>query len=216
MEALKFLWQNIDKVVNLISLLISALAFYYSVKSSRQAAYAQELATREFYGTRSVVLKGSLDEKKDKFLLAPIEPQIALQAAFVYFPSQLKVGKITVSQPGFEISLTLFKSELIKFWNQKFTKREEDKALVLPNVTIPIIIESYYVSKGEPFNDRALYYLDHTCVVLDNPDEPPSISINGLLYGGRLKGEIDPEEFLKNFFEERLKEVPVIEGWSTA
>lgn len=216
MGILKSLWQNIDKVVSLISLLIATLAFYYSVKSHRQAQYAQELATREFYGTRSVILKGSLDEKKEKLLLTSIEPQIALQAAFVFFPPQFKVGKITVSQPGFEISLTLFKHELTRFWNQKFTKREKDKALFLPNVTIPIIIESYYVSKGEPFNDHALYYIDHNCVVLDNPNDPPGISINGLLYGGRLKGEIKPDEFLKNFFEERLKEVPAIEGWSTA
>ncbi|WP_029913271.1 hypothetical protein [Pelobacter seleniigenes] len=202
MRKLKALAEN-----PLAPLIISLIAAIISLVGLTFAYQAHELSVLQYKQERYLILKGSFGEKGDEIQVTSATSESHFLEGEVYFPPSIYADPTPIDSSG-------------KFWDMgsvlyelenhilKRVKPEDGTIKMLTN-KIPIIIKSYYASKGESYTDVSLYTLGMISQINDGKYSRPIITLNSLNFIAHHNGKvtITPEE-LDNFLNAEGLYVP--------
>jgi hypothetical protein len=178
------------------------VALLASVKSCLVSDQAYKLTEEEYKAARFPVLVGTVNDKGDALLLRAADSAMTLQNAKVYYPPKLLHEVWTVSPPALELSLLALRLTLEDEINKRVKKEPGQIKISDEDAGIPIVIEPFYVAKGESHFDRALYLVRLQFTLTDDPASPPHVKFLGLTFIKHLKTEDEPHKTLSHLWEE--------------
>ncbi|HEV7669283.1 MAG TPA: hypothetical protein VGS22_12210 [Thermoanaerobaculia bacterium] len=162
---------------------------------------ALELSSRDFSGARSLVYKGTLNESNDELRFAPADQSLQLQKAEIYVPPQLEADSRLLAPPDFSMALTVLRYELETVLDKRFPKRP-GFAQVVDKASVPLIVDSMYLAKGEPLREKSMYELMYIAVISDQPYKRPTVTFKGISFLQRLPIGQEPSELLKSLWDQ--------------
>ena len=192
-------WLSSTTIFSVISIFFSLVAITISMKSCSISERALNLTRQDFDASRTVVYKSTLNASNDELFLTSVDQNIQLQCAAIYYPPQLDSTVWNISPPDFGLSLVVLRNE-IGFFLDENVIREMGYYKVIDQTSIPIIIGSSYVAKGQAYQDVSLYQFVYIAVVSDNKFEPPSVTFKGLIFRERLSVNTNPQNFLSELW----------------
>ena len=184
------------------SAIIALIALGVSVKSCDQSNRALELSEGEFVSGRLAVWGAQINVNDDDLLLEPINSDIVLQVATVTFPPQLDLGQRAADPPKFSLSLLVLKHNLQDLTRQTIPS-QQGYVVVLPEMQVPLVIESIYIAKGNSYSDRSLYVIRYSS--FRYRDDDPYIKFKGLQFLWRISETEDTEELLRQKWDSILE-----------
>jgi len=171
-------------LLTLISIILSLVAFLTSLKSCQVSQDANELARRQYREERLLVLQGEFNEQSDEVKLKSSEDSITFLEGAAYFPKVISEQEWKIRPLDKTLYLSSAKIGLKEFLKLKIPKKEGYAQVILDG-KIPILIDSYYTSKGSSYLDRSLYSLSYEFVQSDKSNDP-SIRYTGLIFMKRF------------------------------
>ncbi len=194
-------WRTPEALIAAFSLVVSVASFIIAFRSCGIAERGLQLSSQDFFSQRTVVYRGKLNDKKDEIFLTPIDPAIQLQRASVYFPPQLSNHRWDVLPPDFGLPLVVLENELANTID-KVVPKETGFVKVLTESSVPCVIESSYVAKGQSYEERSLYEVVYLAVVSDEPYKRPSIEFKGISFLQRLPTNTRSQKYVEKLWNE--------------
>ncbi|PKL39013.1 MAG: hypothetical protein CVV44_09095 [Spirochaetae bacterium HGW-Spirochaetae-1] len=192
-------WFSSTVIISVGSIIFSLIAIVVSIRSCSISEKALNLTTEDFIASRSAIYRGTINKSNDKLFLSTIDTNIQLQCAAVHLPPQLDKDKWNISQPDFMLSLVIIRG-YIEGYLEKNVLRETGYVKIFDQTSIPIIIGSSYIAKGQSYSDLSLYQLVYTAVVSDEINKRPEVTFKGLIFRERLPSNTDPKVYLKSLW----------------
>lgn len=127
----------------------------------------------------------------------PLDANIAIQKAEVMFPHQLNTSSRIVRPPENYIPLVVLRFSLQEVI-EKLISKEKGIAKGRLDAGVPIIITTNYVTQGDYYIDKSMYYIDFDFVVSDKLYQPPTIYFKSLSFAGRLESSDDAKKILQD------------------
>ena len=187
-------------IIAICSAVCSLIAIGVSIKSCTLSERVLDISNEEYLSSRSAIYKGVLNATNDKLILNSIDSNIQIQCAAIYLPPQLDETTWNISAPDFGFPLLVMRNCLEKFLDENVSK-EEGYVKIIDHTSIPLIIASSYIAKGESYSDMSLYQLVYQGIVLDEVNKRPKITFKGLIFRERLPMNIAPQKFLSELWE---------------
>jgi hypothetical protein len=195
--------------LDIISTIIALLALLISVFTYTQGR-------KEFQGQRSVIWQGTYIEMAGAVRISPIDPDITMQSAYVYFPSEFYEGRvfITANTPKDSIYLEspncVLADQLKKIYIEGGNYLSVDSADIL----FPIIIKSTYTTEGELYKDISLYYIQNEfgSMNLSSVCNFESIDFIKLLFAYHLDADTDDKRIRQEIDNEWRRIVEQLEA----
>lgn len=194
------IWLSPTTVIAVVSVAFSLAAIIVSIKSCTIAEKALDLSNQEFSASRSAIYRGVLNEKNDELSLSTIDSNIQMQYGAIHLPPQLDKTVWNISPPDFKFPLIVMRSHVEDFLDKKVT-REKGYVKVIDQTSIPLIIGSSYIAKGQPYLDMSLYQLVYIATISDGTYKRPTVTFKGLIFGERLPMNTDPQQYLRVLWE---------------
>lgn len=185
-----------NKTITILTLLFSLVAIIISVMSYQVSQNAFNLSEKEFDQDRQIILKGQFTEDF-KIKVVPIDQSFHFLKGRAYIPSKIYQDEIPIQGDGNFWHMGSIEFHLNNFIDT--TLITEANFITIGEMSIPIVIDSYYAIKGESYSDRSLYSLD---LIIQNSNEEskyPTKTPLGLVYLNRLG--FDDNDFIKNLDE---------------
>ncbi|HAS62438.1 MAG TPA: hypothetical protein DCS35_07560 [Vibrio sp.] len=168
-------------VVAVGALLIAFCSLLSSCNSNQIAKEALQLSERIETGNQSLVLLAQFDYKYEDIQVVPVNENIHLLDAKIYYPEFFDGTPADIRPPKFSVSISYFKQRLFDY----FEKHRKQNTIEIFEGCTPVIVEASYVYNGETFNSRAKYELGYQ-LTLDSiePQFNDSIYYRGLKFVG--------------------------------
>ena len=184
-----------SNIIALFSAIISLVAMAVSIRSCYLADKSFVLAEREYKSNRYLVLKGTFDNEAKEVQFIPINENTLLQKVTVFFPSEIIDQEWEVYSPDYKMALVVLENNLQRFLKKK-NQTPKNHVGIAVDATIPIIIDTFYTTKGVTIPDRALYFLKFD--IFDYPEKKkwPDITFKDISFITRLAGRQKPVEYL--------------------
>ena len=175
---MKFL-NKFENIAGLASLGLSVCALIVSVRSCSYSERALSLSGDDFAAARTVVLNGKADPANFTMRLECLDQQMSLQRATVWFPRQLRLGSSSVHQPDFLLDLITLRFMMSEALDDRMASLGKTEGFFSSEGSVPIIVESYYVAKGQSRVDRSRYEIPYRYFRFG---EKRKLTFNGLYY----------------------------------
>ncbi len=170
------------------SALLAVIALGVSVRGCQVAHDANILAQRQYREERLLVLQGEFSEKNDTVTLRSISDGATFLEGRAYFPTEITKEEWMIRPSDRVLHLASAKFEL----QEAIKKRVPPKAGAVqfsPDGKIPVLIDAYYTSRGEAYQDRSIYLLGVEFLVGEDAFVPPTVKFTGLTFLRRLDAE---------------------------
>ncbi|WP_294395223.1 hypothetical protein [uncultured Sphingomonas sp.] len=144
-------WLSLGETVAILAVVISALTFWntWRERTNNEAEKAAEVASSSRRAS-TLTLGATPDKGGHRLSLVPRGEAQAVQSQTVYFPTPLKVTPADTSGDA-RIERDWFDSALVD-------AREAAKVAERPGDSrLPVLIETRYLTDGDPHVDRAVY-----------------------------------------------------------
>lgn len=184
-----------SKIAIAISILALIITLFFSAKScqiSNDALMLQKKLSQEAALTNFI---GSYSKVEDVLSIKATNPEVNIQRIKIYYPSTISDQTWDVEQPEFKHYMTLPIFKIKTLINDRFP-RIDDKIQMVDNNSIPIVMESQYLVKGNTLFEKSLYIIEFEAIVWDSINREPSINIKGLSFIQRLPLETSPVPYL--------------------
>lgn len=191
------------------SMVLSIVALVVSVRGCQISQQALSMSEQDFTGARSLVYAAKLSKKNDEISLSPVDSALRPQKAEIYFPTQLDEAIWNVEPPDYSISLIILRSKLEKVLEQRFP-RKDGYVQVVDQASVPLIIDTVYVAKGESLHEKSMYELMYRAIISDEAYKKPSVTFKGIAFLKRLPVEQDPKETLRLLWQSGFSEQPPV------
>ena len=186
----------ISILVAIIAIIVSMISLYNSIEATKYAKKAYKLSEQENTEERLLVLDGLFHTSEKKFTLTPIVKNISLQLCEIYYPSELGGQSFKARPPKFEIFTISQEIELAKFIRNKYKDViDDDEFIALIEGSLPVIIKSYYIAKGNGYTEQSLYALKYQSITGKNHVETKSSFVD-LVFIRRLSMDADIQKVL--------------------
>ena len=170
----------LSRTLPLGSAIASGIAILISIKSCQISNNTYDLASTEYIQERSLLLTAEFSDNNNSIRLKPTNNEITLLIGSVIFPSRLHDSPIPVSSSGELWGMGSLIPNLQDYALEKAPR--ETGFTKLKTSTTPIIINSYYIAKGDTYTDHSLYLLKYDTLIYEDPDKQPTIHFRGLLF----------------------------------
>jgi hypothetical protein len=187
-------------IISAVSVTLSLLAVVVSIRSCSISERAIHLSSQDFVASRSVIYKGVVNEKNDELLLSAIDSDIQIQCAAIYLPPQLNNTTWNISPPNYAFPLAMMRRHICDLLD-KYVVREKGYYKIIEHTSVPLIIASSYIAKGQSYSEMSLYLLVYTALVPDENYEIATIKFKGLIFKERLKMDTKPHTYLDALWE---------------
>jgi hypothetical protein len=186
--------------VSIITLLISVSALVVSIKSCQISEDARDQSKRQYVDERQLVLQGKFGEDEKEIIISPIDGTMRFLEGDAFLPSSIHNKSIPIREGGKFYHMGDVYYNLVKFVERKVPK--EKGSIKIGDGHLPVIIKSYYASKGSAYTDISLYAIRTFLMIYEDETEPPKISFKGLTFLKRLDQEKPvPISMLDEFVE---------------
>ncbi|HWI86674.1 MAG TPA: hypothetical protein VNT42_10190 [Sphingomonas sp.] len=144
-------WLNLGEVIGILAVLISGLTFWnsYRERTNAEAEHATETA-QSAKKARLMILKATPDKEGKTLTLAPRADEQAIQSQTIYFPAKLGVSPAETSSDA-RIERRWFENALVS------ARRAAGVEATPGDARLPVLIETHYLTEGDPHVDRAIY-----------------------------------------------------------
>jgi hypothetical protein len=189
-----------------LPLLISFLALAASARSCSVASDAYNLSARQYGQERRLILKGSFagnNGEISEIRVEPVDSSMSFLGGTAVFPKSIYEYDVPIKSNGeffFVKSLELaLHDNISKTLAKKQIHKPPGSAAASFGGWIPLIIQSAYAAKNEPYSDRSLYRLGVDWVDSDNKAEPPRLYPTGLVFVKRIPASVNlTHEYLES------------------
>lgn len=180
-----------ETVLSIIGIVIALVSLGISLKSCNQSERAVNLQEKEFYNSRSAVWTLKFTNQDNPYL-SSVSDEIKLQKAFIYFPPGFGIAAEPIKSPDYVLH-TEFAEKAIKIGISQINSSDVKRKIFGPISSVPVVVESWYVAKGNSYRDIALYSLEFsTKSVVRN-----TINISGLSFARRLNSNGNIRDILR-------------------
>jgi hypothetical protein len=187
-----------DKIAS-ISFILSALAFFVSIRSCDVSQQAHELSHRTYLEERQLVLTGDFSKDGNEVKIRSIEPPNVFLEGTATFPEAVCKEQLPITSASKTLYLFDPKMGLQKLIEAR-VPNEKGLVKVSTNGKIPVLIDSYYTSKGESYTDRSIYLLSVDVLVPERG--PAKVTLTSITFFRRFP----PNTFLRrDYLDELLK-----------
>ncbi len=148
-------WINLGELVAVLALLISALTFWnsYRERTNAEAEHASESA-QTAKKAATLILKATPDKEGRTLALAPRADEQAIQSQTISFPAKLGLSPAETSSDS-RIEKGWFESALVA------ARKAAGVADAPGDARLPVVIETHFLSDGDPHVDRAIYEIGY-------------------------------------------------------
>lgn len=177
-----------SNVIAVASAVVALVALGVSLRGCQLAQDANLQTQRQYREERSLILQGDFAEDGESVKLLSISDSATLLEAKVYFPSEI-TKHVSTFLP---LEKTLYLSTAISGLQDVIQKRvpsESGHMKISTDGKIPVLIDAYYVSRGEAYQDKSVYLLGVEFVVGEESSTPPAVKFTGLTFLRRLDVE---------------------------
>lgn len=189
-----------ELLVSIASAAIAIIALGVSIRSCDVAQDANDLAKRIYAQERQLVLVGSFGKKGDEIFVAPLDRSKKLLEGFAFFPNGVHAEAVPIDGDGRfrQTGTIIFELKQIS----KMYIPSKKGYIQISEGKIPMILKSFYATKGQNYEDVSLYALDIYIKISEEAHEERSIKFQNLLFMQRMS----PEEIIdRNFLNEIWK-----------
>ncbi len=191
------MWQKVRKQwkkepIAILALFSAILAFGVSVRSCAISEDSLKQSQVQFKQERSLILVATFNSEHPEHLavnLSPLESSFRLLRGEAFIPRRIYKDIIPVDGFGKFIHMGSVSAALVNFF-AKAIPGEKDIAKIV-ETNLPVILRSYYVTKGEAYTDVSLYMLSMQVFVIE--DKRPSITLTNFTFIQRLTGVTERE-----------------------
>jgi hypothetical protein len=180
-----------------VTLLISLLALLVSARGCQLASDSHLLATNSYRQDRKLILKGGFSGSSgeiERITVSPVDDSMAFLSGTAFFPRAIVATPIPIAPDGSFMHTKYIEHGIqdyvVDTLRQKGMYKINGKAAFAPDAAIPVLIDSIYAAKNEPYSDRALYALRLNWVDSDKIGESPLVYPVGLVFIRRISPEI--------------------------
>jgi len=197
-----------SKIKNPVYALIgSVVAFVISIIGLVFAYQSYELSSLQFKQERLLILKGIFDDKGQRMHVVSAADHVHFLRGEAYFPHAIHKAPVPIDSSGMFWHMGAVVPEIETFIGKKIKPKEG--YIQLSDSYIPIIINSYYATKGEAYTDMSLYMLGIRMQLSDEEYSTPKITLTSLSFINHLDNEhpITPamlDDILNNAKELRI------------
>jgi hypothetical protein len=186
----KNIFEIITAILAIIAIITSAVSCSVSNKSL-------DIAQEQLEIPRRVIWLGTLDNQNRTIQLRPMNNEINMQIAHIYFPSVLDDFSHTLTGPDFSSKLQPLTLN-IKSWAQiNYSSTNPEVTTEMESIVIPIIIKSNYVAQGNTYDDISAYLLQLSITIHPETD----IDKNSIEYIMRFVSDPGPVNVDINYKE---------------
>lgn len=200
--------KNMSTVIAVISVLISGFALAVSIRSCKQTERSVSLQKAGFFSERLMVLTGKIADQSNNLSLCPIESDAKLLKADLYFPKAFSPRLRSAIVPDFSVTLNDVKEKLAEVIATNVPKKEGILVEGLEG-QLQVIIEDYYIKKGESYSQRGIYSIIYQYSICNNVVQ--KLSLKGLVFHGRVPSDVDIYTLVDDLWESRIREMAAIE-----
>lgn len=188
------LFEAVSIVFTLFSLFLSLFSIYYSNK-------ALSITKMQFIQDRSLVLKAKIDAEERTVTFQSINDKSNLINGLIIFPDKISSNTFKINSYENKAHLTeIFTKIKDNIYNE--ITPSKDQVIGALDVKIPVLIDSYYTSHGEPFRDLSLYFMDMSFFVYEDKYKKIELKINDFYFIDRLNGNIH-KNYLNELFDKK-------------
>ena len=165
---------------NFITILIATLALYLSYQS-------YDLSKTQYKENHQLILKGQVTKNELDIKVEPTDNSKTFLMGNAFFPSFILSEDIQI-QPngGFRATKTI-EQKIKEYISSTYPK--EKNFIKIAEINMPIMIRTYYASKGNTYIDRSIYLINLTFIVSNEEFKEPTLIFNGLIFTKRLSDE---------------------------
>lgn len=170
------------------SALLAVVALAVSVRGCQLAQDANLQSQRQYREERSLILQGDFAENGQSVKLLPVGDATTFLEAKVYFPSEITKHVSTVRPLDKTLNLATALSG-VQDVAQKRIPSKPGFVRMSTDGKMPVLIDAYYASRGEAYQDKSIYLLGVEVVVFEEPSTPAAVKFTGLTFLRRLDAE---------------------------
>ena len=150
-------WVTLGEILAVAAVGISALTLWDSHQDrARSEEKAAASASREDAEVATLVLRATPSHDGDRLTLAPLNPEQAIQAQTILFPTALGVSPIeTTGDPRIEAA---WFADALKRARKAAGQKEDDPG----DQRLPIVVVTHYLAAGQRHTARAIHDLGYT------------------------------------------------------
>lgn len=179
-----------------VTLIISLLALLVSARGCQLASDSHMLAVNSYRQDRKLILKGAFSGSSgeiEKIKVSPVDASMAFLSGTAIFPRTIAANPIPIAPDGSFMHTKYIEhgiqQQVADILRQKGMYKINGKAAFGPDAAIPVLIDSIYAAKNEPYSDRSLYALRLNWVDSDETGELPLVYPVGLVFVRRIPPE---------------------------
>lgn len=193
--------KKIKSYFDIIAVLASLTAILISVKSCTISTEALKLSETEFIGESKLYLGCKLNKNNTTVSITPLSSNTILQKAGINFPAYFELPETFIREADSTISLIPVRTKLQQFIKKEAINFNINEYVHLPYSQVPVVIQSYYISKGYPKHEMALYLIDYSAKVSSRPAEEPIITFHGIIFSSNIDDSIDIDQYVTDCWE---------------
>ncbi len=193
------------KNISLITVAISILALFISIYSSYIANKSYKLSAKKYNNEFMTILKSVKINENLTIQIGPTNEKVQLQRVVAHYPDAISENQWTIESPDYLLYISS-PIESIKMIINKCISKEKNKTIILPNVTIPTIIETYYTIDGNNMFVKSMYNIE-LLVQVSDVRLFPSITVKGLIFSYRMANEEDTKQHLNEIWSEYYNQI---------
>jgi hypothetical protein len=169
-------------IFNIVTIVIATLALYLSYQS-------YDLSKIQYKENHQLILKGQVTKNELDIKVEPTDNSKTFLMGNVFFPSFILSKDIQIQSNGsFKATKTI--EQKIKEYISNTHPKEKDY-IQIAEINMPIMIRTYYASKGNTYIDRSIYLINLTFMVSNEEYKEPTLIFNGLIFTKRLSDEAE-------------------------
>lgn len=170
------------------------------------ASYA--ISKKEYTQERWLILKGSSDEKFNELIIQPVDEDAYFMYGNVIFPSKVLTEPAQIESDGKMWAMGTLRYRIGELIREKYSADKDTSNII--DLSVPIVIQSYYASNGQSYTDKSLYTLNLRIVLTIENIYAPDITFRGLYFVDRLDPDYGGDvENLNSIYESEGFYLPI-------
>jgi hypothetical protein len=147
------------------------------------SSFRGKFGVKRFYNTKkrgNSYLQGN-SKKTRRGYTSPTDTSFHFLSGKIKFPSEItKYSDQAIDEKGDVWGMVTLKYDIDKYVVREFPAQKDYANVV--QIGIPVIIWSYYTTKGRGYADVSLYQLRYQATIVEGKDQPLSAEFTGLLF----------------------------------
>ena len=165
------------------------MALYLSYQS-------YDLSKTQYKENHQLILKGQVTENELDIKVEPTDNSKTFLMGNAFFPSFILNEDIQIQSNGSFRATKTIEQKIKEYISNTYPK--EKYFIQIAEINMPIMIRTYYASKGNTYIDRSIYLINLTFIVSNEEFKEPTLIFNGIIFTKRLS---DETKFLNNILD---------------